>query len=107
MGNIQVDESNPCPAEKDIAGRLHEILSTHHSLGVVEIGAWPEVRLVHRCLCLLDLQEARVAPLTSHEQGDVTTSTHAPDPDDFGGNINEAVFPDQHVPVFLQRLSVP
>src|SRR2546427_4762369 len=30
LAHIEVDGSNPCPAEKDIAGRLHEILSTHH-----------------------------------------------------------------------------
>jgi hypothetical protein len=64
------------------------------------------VGLENRCLSLLDLQEERVTLLTSHEQGDVTTSTHAPHTDDFVGNVNEAVFPEQHVPVFLQRFAV-
>src|SRR5436190_7296651 len=67
LAHIEVDGSNPGPAEKDIAGRLHEKLSADDSLGVTEIGTRPEVRLVHRRLRLLDLQEQRVALLTSHE----------------------------------------
>src|SRR5437764_12026864 len=74
LAHIEVDGSNPCPAEKDIAGRLHEILSTHHSLGVVGIGAWPEVTLVPRCPCLVDLPEGRGAPSTCRGQGEVRTT---------------------------------
>src|SRR5712692_4691139 len=106
LANIEVDGSEPRPPEKDIAGRLHEILSADYSLGVVEIGTRPEVGLENRCLSLLDLQEERVTILTPHEQGDVTTRTHAPHTDDFIGNVNEVVFPEQHVPVFLQRCAV-
>ncbi len=107
LANIEVDRSEPRPPEKDIAGRLHEILSADYSLGVVEIGTHPEVGLENRCLSLLDLQEEWVTLLTPHEQGDVTTRTHASHTDDFIGNVNEAVFPEQHIPVFLQRFAVP
>src|ERR1700730_5361692 len=107
LANREVDGSQSCPTEKDIAGRLHERVSAHHSLGVVERGARSEVRLENRCLSLLDLQEERVTLLAPHEEDDVTTGIHAPHADDFVGNVNEVVFPEQHVAVFLQRFAVP
>src|SRR5215471_17314065 len=53
------------PAEEDVARGLHQPLADDHALSVVLVSTLAEVRLEHRSLRLLDLQEERVVGVTA------------------------------------------
>src|SRR3984885_13442820 len=69
---VAVDAGDPLgwpdPPQHDVACRLHQSLALHHALAVVRELAAPEIRLQHRRLGLLPLQEQRVAVIVAGHQ---------------------------------------
>ena len=49
------------PAEKDVAGRLHEPVAVDDTLSVVREDAFPRIGLQDRGACLLELEDERIA----------------------------------------------
>jgi hypothetical protein len=50
----------PRPSQEYVASRLHQTLAGHDAPAVVLLQAFARIRLKHRCLGFLDLQENRV-----------------------------------------------
>src|SRR4029077_6182553 len=60
VARYSVEPGRSDPAEHDVARRLHQALTLDHALAVVGVAALAQVRLEHRRLGLLRLQEQRV-----------------------------------------------
>ena len=86
-----VDALGPDPAEEDVARRLEQPLALHDALSVVGVPALARVRLEHRRLRLLDLEEQRVGVVLAQHEHDPAPGTDAPDPDDLAGEVDEAI----------------
>src|SRR3954462_14417266 len=76
-----VDSSRAQPAEHDVAGGLHQPLAFDDPLSVVGELALAEVRLEHRTLGLLALQEQWVAVIVAEHQQDPGARADAADAD--------------------------
>ena len=94
------------PAEQDVARRLHQPLAGDHALAVVLVLALAEVRLEHRRLRLLDLQEQRVVESRPSSRSDPAARAHAADADDLAGEVDHAELLEQVPTVLLQRPAV-
>ena len=94
------------PAEHDVARRLEEALALDDPLAVVGEPAPPGVRLEHRRLGLLDLEEQRVGVVASEHQRDPAPGADAADPDDLAGEVDQPVRLEQVAAVGLQRAAV-
>src|SRR5262249_8080454 len=75
-------------------------------LSMVGISAGSEVRLEHRGLSFLDLQEERIAVRVAQKQRDIAMSPNATHPDDFLGQIDNVVAVEQHLSIIWQRCLV-
>ena len=100
------------PAEEDVAGGLHQPLSLDHPPAVVAKAATSGVRLEHRGLCFLGLEEQWVAFVAAGEKDDPGAGPDAADADDLVGQVAELValqqvgaIPLQGVRVFVQDLA--
>ena len=90
------------PTQEDVARSLHQPLSHDHALAVVVELAAPGELLEHRGLSLLHLQEQRVRAVPTEHQRDPRACADAPHADDLAGDIDVAVFAQQHMPVLTQ-----
>ena len=75
------------PAQEHVAGGLHEPLTLDGAPGVVVVGGAPEVRLEHRLLRFLDLQDERVVVPASFQERDPAASPDAADPHHLASSI--------------------
>ena len=78
----------------------------HDALPVVGEAAPACVRLEHRRLGLLDLEEQRVGVVATEHEGDPAPGPDAPDPDDLPGEVDEPVALEQVAAIGLQRAPV-
>src|SRR6516165_10488938 len=62
--------SAPTPAQEDVGRRLHAALANHYTFAVVLIPTFAQIRLQHRWLRLLELQEQRIVYRPAFEQHD-------------------------------------
>src|SRR5262249_39536680 len=75
------------PAEKNVAGRLHQQLSFNDALAVIAVGTAARVGLEHRSACLLELEKERVV-VTSHEERNDTAGSDAAYTDDLDRDVD-------------------
>ena len=94
------------PAEEDVARRLHQPLALDDALAVVRVLALAEVRLEHRRLRLLDLEEERVVVVPAEQQDDPAAGADAADADDLAGDVDQPELLEQVAAVALQRAPV-
>ena len=88
---------DPLPAEEDVAGRLHEPLALDDTLAVVGEAALAQVRLEHRGLGFLHLQEQRVVVVEADQERHPAAGADAADADHLPGQL--------HVPVALEQVA--
>src|SRR5215831_17900851 len=93
------------PAQKEIAGRLHEALTDHYPLAAVGVGRGAHVRLEHRTTRLLHLQEEGII-VARCEEGDPASRSHATHADHLGREVHEPVAVEQDAAVLGQSCAV-
>ena len=91
------------PAEQDVARRLHQALALDDPLAVVAVPAGAEVRLEHRGLGLLDLQQERVVVVAAEHQHDPRPGPDAAHADDLAGDVDEPVALDEDPAIVRER----
>src|SRR5271170_2378228 len=93
------------PTQEQVAGRLHQPQTIHHSLSVVLINALTRVGLQDGWSSLLDLKEQRIIHL-GHHQDDGAKRAHT----SYTDNLHGQIFPLEAIeqdPAFVgQRLPV-
>ena len=94
------------PAEEDVARRLHQALPVRRRALRGCVRARAEVRLEHRRLRLLDLEEERVVAVASEQQEDPAAGSDAADADHLPREIDPAELLEQMPAIGLQRLPV-
>jgi len=80
VAGASVDVRNALPTKENVAGGLHEPLTLDDAASVVLVGGAPEVRLEHRRLGFLDLEDEWVVGAAAVQQRDPTTGPDAADP---------------------------
>ena len=84
------------------------MLSDHDPLRVVRVWARSEVGLERGGAGLLQLEEERILHIAvGHEKKDRAGGSHAADPHDLLGNVDDVVSVEQGAPFVRQRREVP
>ena len=96
----------PVPAEEDVARRLGQALALDDPAPVVLVRALAHVRLQHRRLGLLDLEEQRVAVVATADVRDPAPGADAPDAHHLPRHVHQLVGLEQVAPVGLEALAV-
>ena len=91
------------PAQQDVALGLHQPLALDHTLAVVVEGALAEIRLQHRRLGLLRLEEERIVAVAPQHQHDPRPGADAADADDLAGRVDVPEPLEERAPVVRQR----
>ena len=102
-----VDPLDAEPAEKDVAGRLHQSLADHDPPAVVGVLALPDEPLQHRGLGFLRLQEQGILVVPAHEQVDPGTGSDATDAHDFSCGVDVLELLDRVVVVGERSAGTP
>src|SRR5207344_334779 len=70
------------PAEEDVGGCLHHSLAAHNALAMGLVRALAEIRLEHRGLSLLGLEDEGVLAVTPDQEHDPRAGSDAANADD-------------------------
>ncbi len=101
-----VDAVHPIPAQEDVAARLHQVLSVHHSFPGRPPVAVPDELLQHGRLGLFGLEEERIGPVATEHQDDPGPGADAADTDDLARHVDQTELLEQVSAVALQRPAV-
>ena len=94
------------PAEHDVTRRLEQALAFDDALAMVAVLAAAAVRLQHRGIGLLDLQEERVGVVLAEHEEDPAAGADAAHADDLARQVDHPVALEQVAPVGLEAVAV-
>src|SRR5437588_11210177 len=99
---LAVEAPASLPAQEHVAHSLVQALPADDALAVLRELTFTQIRLEHRRLRLLHLQDERVLPATADKQQHPGTCADTSDTHDLAGHLDETVGLEQVAPVLLE-----